>query len=333
MDKMKFTQVIPRLRVLETRLLDKAKIDRMIDSNSAEEALKVLQETEYSNVMTNVKRAEDYEYMLSEELKRVYHEVYSMSPVKSLVDIMSIKYDYHNIKVILKGMFLEKDFSHMFMEVGMMDASKMKVDIETGNLSSFPSTMRKAIEETIEDFNAKKDPQRIDIILDKYMFENMRELAKELDDTFASKYVSASIDLTNLKTLLRVKKQNKDRDFLLSLVIEGGSIDKDVLVALLSDSVENIASKLAYTDYEEVLKLGVEDFAQTGSAGLLEKLVDNYIMDLMKSAKMIPFGGEPLLAYIYAKETEIKVIRIIMVGKLNNIAGEVIRERLRDIYV
>ena len=62
-------------------------------------------------------------------------------------------------------------------------------------------------------------------------------------------------------------------------------------------------------------------------------MVDNYIMDLMKSAKMIPFGGEPLLAYIYAKETEIKVIRIIMVGKLNNIAGEVIRERLRDIYV
>ena len=43
--------------------------------------------------------------------------------------------------------------------------------------------------------------------------------------------------------------------------------------------------------------------------------------------------GEPLLAYIYAKETEIKVIRIIMVGKLNNIAEEVIRERLRDIYV
>ncbi|MCR4944832.1 MAG: V-type ATP synthase subunit C [Clostridium sp.] len=333
MDKMKFTQVIPRLRVLETRLLDKAKIDRMVDSNSADEVIKILQETEYSNVITNVKRAEDYEYMLSAELKRVYDDVYSMSPVRSLVDIMSIKYDYHNIKVILKGMFLEKDFSDMLMGFGTVDASKMKVDIETGSLSSFKSTMRKAIEETIEDFNSKKDPQRIDIILDNYMFENMREIAKELNDDFTSKYVSALIDLTNLKTLLRVKKQNKDRDFLLTLVIEGGSIDKDVLVALLSDSVENIASKLSYTNYEEVLKLGVEDFAETGSAGTLEKLVDNYIMDLMKSAKMIPFGGEPLLAYIYAKETEIKVIRIVMVGKLNNIAGEVIRERLREIYV
>ena len=56
-------------------------------------------------------------------------------------------------------------------------------------------------------------------------------------------------------------------------------------------------------------------------------------MDMMREAKFIPFGVEPLLAYIYAKETEIKVVRIIMVGKLNNISGEVIRERLRDIYV
>ena len=38
MDIMQFTQVIPRLRVLETRLLDKAKLDRMIDSKSADEA-------------------------------------------------------------------------------------------------------------------------------------------------------------------------------------------------------------------------------------------------------------------------------------------------------
>ncbi|MDU7110698.1 MAG: V-type ATP synthase subunit C, partial [Clostridium perfringens] len=33
------------------------------------------------------------------------------------------------------------------------------------------------------------------------------------------------------------------------------------------------------------------------------------------------------------KENEIKQIRTIMVGKLNNITKEVIRERLRDGYV
>src|SRR5471030_608213 len=108
MDKMQFSQVIPRIRVYETKLLDKSKIDKMIDSNSADEALKMLQETEYASLMSNVKRAEDYEVILSKELKRVFDVMYDISPMKSLVDLMSIKYDYQNIKVILKGMFLKK---------------------------------------------------------------------------------------------------------------------------------------------------------------------------------------------------------------------------------
>ena len=270
MDKMKFTQVVTRLRVLETRLLDKAKLDRMIDSNSAEEAIKVLQETEYANVMSDVKRAEDYEVMLSDELKRIYHEAYSMTPVKSLVDLMSVKYDYHNIKCILKGMFLQRDFSNMLISVGMIDATKLKVSIETNTLTDLPKVMREAVEETISEFETNKDPQMIDVILDKYMFEEMTEIARDLDDKFAQNYVKALIDLTNVKTLLRVKKQHKSREFLLSVTINGGSIDKETLVALLNDAVENIASKLSYTNYEDVLKLGVEDYSATGSAGLLE---------------------------------------------------------------
>lgn len=333
MDKMQFTRVIPRLRVLETRLLDKTKLDRMIDSNSAEDALKVLQETEYANVMSNVKRPEDYEEILSAELKRIYHEMYDMSPSKELIDLMGIRYDYHNLKVIIKGMFLKKDLSDMFISVGRIDPFKLKLSIESGNLSDLSKVMIKGVEETIDDFNSKQDPQRIDIILDKYMFEDMMSICKSLNDTFAEKYVKATIDLNNVKTLLRVKKQKKGRDFLLSVVIEGGFIDKDTLVTLLTDATENIPNKLSFTNYSEVLKSGVDSYIKNGSASLLEKLIDNYIMDIMKEAKMIPFGGEPLLAYIYAKETEIKVVRIIMVGKLNNITGEVIRERLRDIYV
>ena len=333
MDLRQFIQVIPRLRVLETRLLDKTKIDRMIDSSSPEESLKVLRETEYGNLMSNVKRAEEYEEVLSAELKRVYDEMYKMSPSKELIDLMSIKYDYHNIKVILKGRFLNKDLSDILIKVGRTEVTKLKSIIDNDELVDLNPTMRKGIEETLEDFNIKKDPQRIDIILDKYMFEEMKLIAKGLDDKFSSTYIKVIIDLTNIKSLLRIKKQNKGREFLLSVVIDGGNIDKDMLVMLLTDATENIPSKLSYTNYENVLKVGVEDYCKKGSAGLLEKLVDNYIMDMMKDAKMITFGCEPLLAYIYAKETEIKVIRIIMVGKLNNITGEVIRERLREVYV
>ena len=106
-----------------------------------------------------------------------------------------------------------------------------------------------------------------------------------------------------------------------------------MLVLMLNDSAENIASKLSYTRYGAILKEGIESYAKTGSVSLFEKLSDNFIMSLLKGAKIMTSGVEPIIAYIYAKENEIKLIRIIMVGKLNNISAEVIRERLRDSYV
>lgn len=333
MDSMLFTQVIPRLRVLETKLLDKSKIDRMIDSSSKEEALKVLQESEYSTLMSNIKRAEDYEVILSAELKRVYKMLYEMTPVNSIVDIMSIRYDYHNIKVLIKGKLLEKDFSNMIIPIGTVDINKLIYALDNEYYRDLNPIMRKAIEEALEDFNTSKDPQKIDIILDKYLFIHQLSLNKQIEDKFLDRYLRYLIDLTNIKTLLRVKKQDNTRDFLNGLIIEGGYVDRDKLNSLYNDSVENIPGKLAFTDYSEILKLGIEDYVKTGSINLFEKLSEDFIMNYMKKAKYITFGLEPLIAYIYAKENEIKLIRIIMVGKLNNIQSEVIRERLRENYV
>lgn len=333
MDALLFTQVIPRIRVLETRLLDKTKLDRMIDSSSPLEALKILEETEYSIFMSKVKRPEDYEILLSNELKRVYHLLYEISPVKSLVNMMSLKYDYHNIKVMIKGKILNKDFADIIIPVGNVPIEKLKTFIDNEYYRDLNPIMRKAIEDALEDFGTNKDPQRIDIILDKYMFEQMLSLNKEIGDEFLDKYLKSLIDLNNIKTLLRVKKQNKDKNFFTSVIISGGFIDKDKLIALLNDSVENIPAKLSYTDYGEVLRAGIDAYSKTGSINIFEKLSDNFIMEYMKRAKYISFGPEPIISYLYAKENEIKVIRIIMIGKLNNMKSEIIRERLRDIYV
>ena len=61
--------------------------------------------------------------------------------------------------------------------------------------------------------------------------------------------------------------------------------------------------------------------------------MENGLIDIVKPARMVVFGPEPLFGYIVAKERENKLLRIIMVSKLNNIPPDRIRERLRDIYV
>ena len=332
MDVMKFTQAVSRIWVLETKLLDKPKVERMIEAPSASEVLRILNETEYANVSSNIKRPEDYEEILTAELKRVYDLVYEISPVKEVVKIMSLKYDYHNVKVLLKAKVLGKDFSSMLIKLGNIDLQEIKRKIDGDNLKSLNGTIGKGVQEAMKVFEETKDPQKIDIIIDKYMYKELVEIKNSLNYKFIDNLVKAMIDSTNIITLLRIKKQNKGRDFASEVIVEGGAIDSSKLVSLLNESPENIMAKLQSTIYSDLVKEGFEGYIQTESASLLEKLSDNYIMDLMKDSKLVTFGPEKILSYIYAKETEIKIIRIIMVGKLNNIAEEVIRERLRDIY-
>lgn len=333
MNVMQFTQALSRIWVLETRLLDKAKVERMLEANSADEVLKILSDTEYGNLMGSLKRANDYEVVLSAELKRIYNLVYELCPVNKIVDLMSIKYRYHNLKVLLKGKFLGKDFSNMLIDLGKEDLSDLKRKIDADNYNDLKGNIQKAVEEAVIDFEVNKDPQKIDIIVDTFMYKELVDIKKSLNYKFTDKLVDAMIDSTNIKTLLRVKKQGKGREFASEVIVSGGSIDKDTLVSIINETPENIISKLSFSVYSDMIKDGIEGYISTNSANLLEKLSDNYVMDLMKGAKLVTFGPERILSYIYAKETEIKIIRIIMVGKLNNIAEEVIRERLRDLYV
>ncbi|MGL4991030.1 MAG: V-type ATP synthase subunit C [Sarcina sp.] len=333
MDNMKFTQVLPRLRVLETKLLDKSKIDRMVDSKSAVDALRVLQETPYSEHITDSNKAQIYEDVLSKELICVYSNLYKMTPFNEVVDVMALKYTYHNIKVLIKGKILGKDFSNILIPICNENLVKIKYALDNMVYRDLDKFTGECIKEALNDFEINKDPQRIDTIVDKYQFMQILDKVKLINNLHVDKYINALIDLTNIKTLLRVKKQNKNKDFLNHVLIKGGNVGIDRLQMLLNEASENIPMKLSYTNYETILRDGIADFVATSSVSKLEALVDNYIMSMMKDAKYITSGPMPIIAYIYAKENEIKLIRTVMVGKLNNISEDLIRERLRDSYV
>ena len=332
MDNMNFTQAVARLRVLETRLLSKVKIDRMIESTSAEEVIKILQETEYASLMGIVKRPEDYNLLLKEELNRVYSLMYSVSPDPAIVDIMSLKYDYHNIKVILKGRALDKDLSHMLIPVGTVEIEKLKLYMITEDYRELNPNMKEAILKADEVYQELKDPQKIDIIVDQYMYIDILARAKEIKNKFILDYVVRSIDFSNIKSVIRLKKQEKDVKFLKEVILLGGDIAMDILIRAFDEPIENMSAKLSSSKYGEVVTMGLEEYIKTGKLSLLEKLSENFIMKDLKPAKYITFGPEPIFAYIAAKETEIKIIRIIMVGKLNNVDTAVIRERVREVY-
>ena len=214
MDRLDFAKSVSRIRAIETKLLDKTKIERMKDASSTEEVLRILGETDYAAVASKIKKPEDYEMVLSEELKNLYQLMYEITPEKKIIYLFSLRYEYHNIKVILKEKFSGKSFNNMIIDVGAIPAMKLSDYIKNDDYRDLDPLLREAIENAGSDYQETKDSQRIDLILDKYLYKDMLKRAVDLKNDFLINYIKISIDLINIKTFLRVLRQKKGRDFL-----------------------------------------------------------------------------------------------------------------------
>ena len=126
MNRMDYGRSVVTVRVLEKRLLTKNKLERMIEAETPDEVLKLLGETEYSQNMTDIDNSRDYEKILKRETERVFSLVRDMSKDSEIVDILSLKYDYHNLKVLLRGRMAGKDFSNLLIDAGTVKAGRMK---------------------------------------------------------------------------------------------------------------------------------------------------------------------------------------------------------------
>ena len=78
---------------------------------------------------------------------------------------------------------------------------------------------------------------------------------------------------------------------------------------------------------------GIEYLQDKGSYALLDRELENHLFITLRGARFLIFGPGPILAHTIAKEHEINMVRLVMVGKLNNIPEERIVARLPMLYV
>ena len=52
-----------------------------------------------------------------------------------------------------------------------------------------------------------------------------------------------------------------------------------------------------------------------------------------KKAKYMFLGFEPVMAFYYAKQAELKTVRILLGAKQNGLSDNALRERVRALYV
>lgn len=320
------------IRGNERTLLGKNDLIRVVEARQFSQAMAVLGEFGYGDGSA-LENPRDFEKVLREEQKRVSQLVFSILPEEGELSFLQAPADYHNVKVLLKAESLGISAAHMLTAGGSVEPERMAALIRERNFIFLSQTMKDGVQEALDLFARGRDPQEIDIVLDKACYKEMWEGAQATGNEFLMGYVQLLIDILNLNALLRLRRMGKGWDFFRKVFLEGGTISEKLLTANYEESCQQLAERLAPYGFRDVLSRGGGLLEETGKYTLLEKLCDDLRMQYLRDAKYITAGPEPVAAFYLAKESEIKNLRMVFTGRLSGTSEEIMKERLRETYV
>jgi len=318
-----YLSISARIRAMEGRLLDRDRRERMIDARSADEALKILSECGYAEPESAAVPAVDA--VLTRARVDLFADLKKSVPEPALVEVFQIKYDCHNAKALLKAQAMGEDAAHLFMSGGRYDPKALPDLVARGEVSE---TFRDAFQAASDALKEANDPQLADTILDRACYVEMAEAAKKSQSKFLQGYVRLNVDAANLRTAVRCTRLGEDVG---KNLLTGGNVSEQEIAAAKGDELFRVFRNSPLARAAEV---GAAVAAPgSGSLTEFERLCDNALTGYLSAAKRVPFGEQPVVGYLCAREAEATTVRTILALRNAGMSGDAIRERLRDSYV
>jgi len=341
-NKHDFAYAVGVVRVLETFLLNENEVERMVLAQSAPDAFRILNESDYADNKAGISHPSDFQKVLDEGLTDIKKRMGEITPDKRVLRILWYWYDFHNIKVMVKGKLSGKPYSEiepLLNQLGDIPIEALKTFIYLDSEASFHirEQAEKYIKNKIRKIYAlfeteKKNPLVIDLYFDQKMMKMIYNIAMDSKNEFLIKYVQKLIDLNNIKLFFRMKSQQKDLKLYDLAFLWNGTIPFSKFKEAYKHDLGNLPDAMRFSTYATIIAEGYKQYEAEKSLIYLEKLVEDHLTTYIREAKLTPFGPEPLIAYFLAKRNNALVMRMILIHKLNNINPEEIRPRLRKLY-
>lgn len=328
---MRYGFAVGRVKVRETKMLGTSRLDRLIGAADLSDQKRILAETDYGSFFTEANTPEDVEKALNEYLHSIYQFLEEVIPASKVLSYFKSRYDFQNLKVLLKEKCGNKNVQELWVGLGSLDLDTVRAIISNGNYDELGEPFASAVKEALERFKETEDYQQINLVMDKAFFKHLLDAAESTKNDFFVGYVARSIDLVNLKIFLRAKNLKKDAVFFESSISQGGLIDTGLLTALYNEPPEALVAQMKKYPYYKVVK---ESVLTTGlDLSLFDKRAEDLLIEYLRESKFMPVGLETLISYIIAEENEAKDLRMVLIGKLNGLPIQTIRERVRVQYV
>ena len=140
-----YLAISARIKAMETGLLTRERMEQVLEARSDEEAVKILQECGYPEL--DARSPEAMDAALSAAREATLSDVLDGAPDPRYIDIFKLKYDYHNIKAVLKAAAMNVSPDSMLMDMGRVPAAVLKEAVLTGRLEELPEGLAVAAAE------------------------------------------------------------------------------------------------------------------------------------------------------------------------------------------
>ncbi len=322
-----------RIRELERFLLNQDIINKMIDAPDLDKACKVLVENkldEYSFASTD---PHTIDQLLQDILTKTINIISEISPYPYLSQLLRWKYDFHNLKVLLKAKAMNIKEPYPIYDIGNLSLQGLSSAAFEGKYQLVPVKIERIIKQSENEYMKSEDLQLMEIILDRGYYEIIFDQLEEINQAFLFYYYKTEVDLLNLSIACRSKIREISKSKLSKILIRFGYFSIQKIIDIYDHTLSSWPNNFQKTEYSSLIEEGIKYWLDENSLLKLEQLSDNYLLNILKIGKYITFGLESIIAYYYAKTNDLKNIRIITNGKRYSLTNENIKKYVRDTYV
>lgn len=324
MSYVDYTYAVARIRAMEMTLFSSATIEQLMGMKSYENCLQFLMEKGWGDANTPL----EAEAILAKETEKTWQVIGELLKDKQDVfDVFSYQKLFHNLKSAIKESMTSDSHGTIYFDDCKIDGASMAKIIQEKDFQALPDFMREVAKEAYESFLHTRDGQLCDILVDQAALIAIYEAGKKAEDSIIRDYAESVVAVANIKIAVRSQKTAKSLDFMKRAMASCDSLNIERLMVAALAGVDAICEYLLgtkYADGAEALKISPSAF---------ECWCDNQLIETIKPQKYNPFSVGPLVAYVLARQNEIKTVRMILTGKLNDLPEEQIRERIREMYV
>ncbi|MDR0912211.1 MAG: ATP synthase A1 subunit C [Methanobrevibacter sp.] len=315
-----------RVRARKGRLFDEKHFSEIVEADDLTEIVNFLKGfPDYDDIDVN-----SIEKSLDLELAKTYVLVSKIAPdnIKKAFVALAKKFDIGNIKTLITAkeanLSREETLNLLIPSgenydtlVGLVDSNNVE-DIVAGlDNSEYASVL----EDALNKYKETNMVLPLDAALDTYYLENLltaTNVPSNDNTTILYSFIGTQVDITNIKTIIRAKADGLSFEDMEPYITKSGYDVKEWKLKdlLESEDVSGVIAGLDGTDYGSVLNESLNDYNETGSIGVFEKALDEYLLNYSKSISLKnPIGIGPIIGFLSQKEKEIKNLKIIARAK------------------